>query len=147
MSRESKAYPFDCWHGEDAAASSCSPDEVAQGGQGRGTVEYESGLLRRSHTEGAKVKQATVANLATLPGHAVESLRAPLAGKTLIGATAELGVVRSQLEYEVLSTSSGIPVAVRVVPGNTAGPAAFTHVFLCILSAHLTWHLRHALAP
>ncbi len=59
------------------------------------TVEYESVLLRRSYREGAKVKHETLANLAALPEHAVESLRASLAGKTLIEATAGLEVTRS----------------------------------------------------
>src|SRR3954447_22355266 len=59
------------------------------------TVEYESVLLRRSYREGAKVRHETVANLAALPEHGIESLRASLAGKTLIEATAGLEVVRS----------------------------------------------------
>lgn len=59
------------------------------------TVEYESVLLRRSYREGAKVKHETLANLAALPEHAVESLRAALATKTLIEATAGLEVLRS----------------------------------------------------
>lgn len=59
------------------------------------TVEYESVLLRRSYREGAKVRHETLANLAALPEHAIESLRASLAGKTLVEATAGLEVVRS----------------------------------------------------
>lgn len=58
-------------------------------------VEYESVLLRRSYRDGGKVKHETLANLAALPDHAVEDLRASLAGKTLIEATAGLEVVRS----------------------------------------------------
>ena len=30
-----------------------------------------------------------------------------------------------QIEYGMLATRAGIPVAVRVVPGNTVDPAAF----------------------
>lgn len=59
------------------------------------TVEYESVLLRRSYRDGAKVKHETLANLAALPEQAVEDLRASLAGKTLIEATAGLEVTRS----------------------------------------------------
>ena len=59
------------------------------------TVEYESVLLRRSYRDGGKVKHETLANLAALPDHAVEDLRASLAGKTLIEATAGLEVTRS----------------------------------------------------
>lgn len=59
------------------------------------TVEYESVLLRRSYRDGGKVKHETLANLASLPGHAVEDLRASLAGKTLVEATAGLEVTRS----------------------------------------------------
>lgn len=33
-----------------------------------------------------------------------------------------------QIAYGMLSTSAGVPVAVRVVPGNTADPTAFTSI-------------------
>ena len=59
------------------------------------TVEYESVLLRRSYRDGRKVKHQTLANLASLPDHAVEDLRASLAGKTLVEATAGWEVTRS----------------------------------------------------
>lgn len=59
------------------------------------TVEYESVLLRRSYRQDGKVKHETLANLASLPETAVEDLRASLAGKTLIEATAGLEVTRS----------------------------------------------------
>lgn len=59
------------------------------------TIEYESVLLRRSYRDGGKVKHETLANLAALPERAVEDLRASLAGKTLVEATAGLEVTRS----------------------------------------------------
>ncbi|WP_372698808.1 IS1634 family transposase [Arthrobacter sp. JSM 101049] len=59
------------------------------------TVEYESVLLRRSYRQDGKVKHETLANLASLPETAIEDLRASLAGKTLIEATAGLEVTRS----------------------------------------------------
>ncbi|GAB3264109.1 IS1634 family transposase [Arthrobacter pigmenti] len=59
------------------------------------TVEYESVLLRRSYRDGAKVRHETLANLAALPEHAVEDLRASLAGKSLVEATDGLEVTRS----------------------------------------------------
>lgn len=65
---------------------------VNKGGE---TVEYESVLLRRSYRDGAKVRHETLANLAALPEHAVEDLRASLAGKALIEATAGFEVTRS----------------------------------------------------
>ncbi|WP_345049944.1 hypothetical protein [Arthrobacter methylotrophus] len=43
----------------------------------RRSRRVNSVLLRRSYREGAKVKHETLANLAALPEHAVESLRAP----------------------------------------------------------------------
>lgn len=59
------------------------------------TVEYESVLLRRSYRQAGKVKHETLANLAALPEHAIEDLRASLAGKTLIETTAGLELTRS----------------------------------------------------
>ena len=59
------------------------------------TVEYESVLLRRSYRDGGKVKHETLANLAALPEQAVEDLRASLAGKTLVEATAGMEITRS----------------------------------------------------
>lgn len=59
------------------------------------TVEYESVLLRRSYRDGAKVRHETLANLAALPEHAVEDLRASLTGKTLVEATAGFEITRS----------------------------------------------------
>ncbi len=58
-------------------------------------VEYRSVLLRRSYREGGKVKHETMANLSALPDPAVETLRASLAGKTMVEAGASLQIVRS----------------------------------------------------
>lgn len=61
-----------------------------------GPRESVSYLLRRSYRDGAKVKHETLANLASLPEHAIEALRASLAGATLIDATAGLQITRSR---------------------------------------------------
>lgn len=58
-------------------------------------VEYRSVLLRTSYREDGKVKHETLANLSALPDTAVETLKASLAGKTLVEAGAALQILRS----------------------------------------------------
>ncbi|WP_125610130.1 IS1634 family transposase [Specibacter cremeus] len=58
-------------------------------------VEYRSVLLRRSYRDGGKVKHETMANLSALPDPAIETLRASLAGKTMVEAGAALQITRS----------------------------------------------------
>ncbi|MDJ0315520.1 IS1634 family transposase [Arthrobacter sp. H35-D1] len=58
-------------------------------------VEYRSVLLRTSFREGGKVKHETLANLSALPDSAVDTLRASLAGKTMVDADAALHIMRS----------------------------------------------------
>nr|WP_246223601.1 IS1634 family transposase [Pseudarthrobacter psychrotolerans] len=58
-------------------------------------VEYRSVLLRRTYREEGKVKHETLANLSALPDPAIETLRASLAGKTMVEAGAQLQVTRS----------------------------------------------------
>ena len=58
-------------------------------------VEYRSVLLRRSYREDGKVKHETMANLSALPDPAIETLRATLAGKTLVEAGAAMQILRS----------------------------------------------------
>ncbi|MEO6529695.1 MAG: IS1634 family transposase [Specibacter sp.] len=58
-------------------------------------VEYRSVLLRTSFRESGKVKHETLANLSALPDTAVETLRASLAGKTMLEAGAALQILRS----------------------------------------------------
>ncbi|AIY00843.1 putative transposase [Arthrobacter sp. PAMC 25486] len=58
-------------------------------------VEYRSVLLRTSFREDGKVKHETLANLSALPDTAVETLRASLAGKTMVEAGAALQILRS----------------------------------------------------
>ena len=58
-------------------------------------IEYRSVLLRTSFREGGKVKHETLANLSALPDAAVQTLRASLAGKTMVEADAALAIMRS----------------------------------------------------
>lgn len=58
-------------------------------------VQYRSVLLRRSYREEGKVKHETLANLSALPSPAIETLKASLAGKTMVEAGAELQLIRS----------------------------------------------------
>ena len=61
-----------------------------------GTVaSYERHLLRRSFRDGGKVRKETLANLSQLPPEAITAVRAVLAGKTLIDASAAFEVTRS----------------------------------------------------
>jgi len=57
--------------------------------------EYVSHLLRRTYREDGKVKHETLANLSALPDPAIESVRAVLAGKTLLVAGESVEIVRS----------------------------------------------------
>ncbi len=57
--------------------------------------EYESAYLRRTFRENGKVRNETVANLSTLPGHVVEVIRRSLAGEALVPAAQVATVTRS----------------------------------------------------
>ncbi|WP_434616395.1 IS1634 family transposase [Arthrobacter sp. A5] len=58
-------------------------------------VQYRSVLLRRSYREEGKVKHETLANLSALPEPAIETLKASLAGRTMVEAGAQLVLARS----------------------------------------------------
>jgi hypothetical protein len=57
--------------------------------------EYVSFLLRRSYRDAGKVRHETLANLSALPAHAIDALRASLAGRRLVVAEAAFEVTRS----------------------------------------------------
>lgn len=59
------------------------------------TVEYRTALIRRSYRDNGKVKHETLGNVSYLPDHALAALKASLAGKPLIDATADLSIHRS----------------------------------------------------
>ncbi|WP_431710475.1 IS1634 family transposase [Glutamicibacter uratoxydans] len=59
------------------------------------TVEYRTALIRRTYRENGKVKHETLGNVSYLPQHALDALKASLAGKTLIDATGNLHIHRS----------------------------------------------------
>lgn len=58
-------------------------------------VEYVSRLLRRTFRQDGKVKHETLANLSALPDHAVEAVRAALAGNPAVISADGLEAVRS----------------------------------------------------
>lgn len=59
------------------------------------TVEYQTALIRRSYRQDGKVKHETLGNVSYLPEHALQNLKASLAGKTLFDASGELQIHRS----------------------------------------------------
>lgn len=59
------------------------------------TVEYRTALIRRTYRDNGKVKHETLGNVSYLPDHAITALKASLAGKPLIDATADLQIHRS----------------------------------------------------
>lgn len=59
------------------------------------TVEYRTALIRRTYRENGKVKHETLGNVSYLPDHALDDLKASLAGTQLIDATAGLQIHRS----------------------------------------------------
>ena len=52
-------------------------------------------MLRRSYREGGKVKNETLGNLSHLPDHAIEGLRAMLAGRRLVDLDSGFEILRS----------------------------------------------------
>jgi hypothetical protein len=67
---------------------------VAKINRRHGDRVYTSHLVRRSYREGGRVRHETIANVSKLPAHAIEALRAALAGEALVGAS-ELAIVAS----------------------------------------------------
>src|SRR2546423_1171425 len=110
--------------------------------------EYESRYLRRTYRDGGKVRHETLANLSGLPEAVTDSIEAALKGTALVPADRAVTILRSlphvhvaaggysrdgkkgklQIEYGLLTDPSGRPVAVRVFPGNTGDPGAFTAI-------------------
>lgn len=68
-------------------------------------VEYRSVLLRTSYREAGKVKHETLANLSALPVSAVETLRASLAGKTMVESGTALAGLRKHKRAELLDVT------------------------------------------
>jgi hypothetical protein len=89
---------------------------------GRDGVEkvYETTLLRRSFREGGKVVNETVANLSSLPPHAVDALRRSLAGQDLVPAGAGVSIVRSVPHGHVAAVWA---MAQRLGMAKLLGPA------------------------
>jgi hypothetical protein len=62
--------------------------------QGR-RKDYSSAYLRRTYREAGKVKNETVANLSSLPGHVIDLIDAGLKGQQLVPAAAAVTITRS----------------------------------------------------
>ncbi len=62
--------------------------------QGR-RKDYSSAYLRRTYRDGGKVKNETVANLSTLPGHVIDLIDAGLKGQQLVPAAAAVTITGS----------------------------------------------------
>jgi hypothetical protein len=65
---------------------------VAKSGEER---VYESVLLRRTYRDGGKVKHETLANLAMLPPHVIDTIDAALKGTQLVAAGEAVTITRS----------------------------------------------------
>jgi hypothetical protein len=62
--------------------------------QGRAR-DYSSAYLRRTYREAGKVKNETVANLSSLPGHVIDLIDAGLKGQQLVPAAGAVTITRS----------------------------------------------------
>src|SRR5512133_3394798 len=62
--------------------------------QGRAR-DYSSAYLRRTYREAGKVKNETVANLSSLPGHVIDLIDAGLKGRQLVPAAEAVTITRS----------------------------------------------------
>ncbi|HET9082183.1 MAG TPA: IS1634 family transposase [Trebonia sp.] len=62
--------------------------------QGRAR-DYSSAYLRRTYREAGKVKNETVANLSSLPGHVIDLIDAGLKGRQLVPAAQAVTITRS----------------------------------------------------
>ncbi len=82
--------------------------------------EYVSHILRRSHREGGKVRSETLANLTALPDHAIATLRAALAGKSLFTAGEDLKIARSLSHGHVAAVATQ---AKQLRLGELLGPS------------------------
>lgn len=67
---------------------------------------FRSVLLRQSFREAGKVKHLTLANLASLPDHAVETLRASLKGQQWVDPTQAWVITRSLLHGHIRAVES-----------------------------------------
>ena len=82
-------------------------------------------LLRESYREKGRVKKRTLCNLTSWPSHLIEGLRALLKSGSMLPPGSEALTIRRSLPH-----------------GRVRA-----HVFLCMLSYHVEWHLRARLAP
>jgi len=57
--------------------------------------DYSSAYLRRTYRDGGKVKNETVANLSSLPGHVIDLIDAGLKGQQLVPAAEAVTITRS----------------------------------------------------
>src|SRR5450756_976790 len=107
---------------------------VTKAGVSRESVAY---LLRRTYRDGVTVRHETLANLSALPQATLEAVRVSLTGQALVVPGQDLEVTGSRPHGHVAAVHAqakalGLPAllgpAVRVFPGNTADPSAFTTI-------------------
>jgi hypothetical protein len=82
--------------------------------------EYESVYLRRTYRDGARVRHETLANLSGLPGQAVDSIEAALAGTALVPAGQAMTITRSLPHGHVAAVHA---MAVKLGLPRLLGPA------------------------
>jgi len=82
--------------------------------------EYESVYLRRTYRDGARVRHETLANLSGLPGQAVDSIEAALAGTALVPAAQAMTITRSLPHGHVAAVHA---MAVKLGLPRLLGPA------------------------
>ena len=78
---------------------------------------YESVLVRRTYSDGAKVRHETLANLSKLPDDVIAVIEATLKGQTLVPAETLCTITRSLPHGHVAA------VAATCAPAGVAGAA------------------------
>jgi hypothetical protein len=90
--------------------------------------DYSSAYLRRTYRDGGKVKNETVANLSSLPGHVIDWIEAGLNGQQLVPAGQAVRIVGVAAAWASRggdgdgAQAQGARAAGLAVPG--AGPGA-----------------------
>src|SRR5579862_4306090 len=110
--------------GADLAVDGASTDDIyaAMDWLGHRQDAIEAGLARRHLTPQANPSRMALFDLSS---SWLEGTRCPLAAR---GYSRDGKKGNLQIEYGLLTDPAGRPVAVRVFPGNTGDPAAFTAI-------------------
>ena len=110
--------------GADLGVAGASADDIyaAMDWLGRRQDAIEAGLARRHLAPEANPSRMALFDLSS---SWLEGARCPLAAR---GYSRDGRKGKLQIEYGLLTDPAGRPVAVRVFPGNTGDPAAFTEI-------------------